>query len=35
MADKNTRPSQAVQRDDEDGGCGNFVGGIIMVISML
>merc|ERR1712140_124863 len=35
MADKNTRPPPAVQRDDEDGGCGNFVGGIIMVISML
>merc|ERR1712140_92506 len=35
MADKNTRPPPAVQRDDEDGDCGNFVGGIIMVISML
>jgi len=35
MADKNARPSQAVQHDEDDGGCGNFVGGIIMVISML
>merc|ERR1712037_318908 len=35
MADKNARPSQAVQHDEDDGGCGTFVGGIIMVISML
>jgi len=36
MADKDEpRIGQAVQRDEDDGGCGSFVGGIIYVFSML